>query len=83
MQLPAININGTARSDLLEQHMNARRLLSKAIEGLQECAPHGRDYQTLPDGQNALHKALDEHSNRLLKLRQVAIELETICEHVI
>lgn len=83
MQLPVVNINGTAASDLLERHMTVKRHLQHAVETLSECAPHGRDYQTLPDHQQALHRAIDEHSNRMLKLRQVMVELEIIAEHVI
>lgn len=85
MQLPIININGTARSELLEQHLNVKRHLSHAIAALQDACPHGRDYQTLaPDcASRALYVALDEHSNRLLQLRQVLVEIETIAEHVV
>lgn len=85
MQLPIINLNGTARSDLLEQHLVVKRHLSHAIAALQEACPHGRDYQTLPGDKatTALHTALDEHSNRLLRLRQVLVEIETIAEHVV
>jgi hypothetical protein len=83
MQLPCININGTAPSDLLEAHMKVRRHLQKAVEAMHDCAPHGRDYQTLTDGRAALHRAIDEHSNRMLKLRQILVELEIICEHVV
>lgn len=85
MQLPVINLNGTARSDLLEQHMTIMRHLRHALEALQEACPHGRDYQTLGDGGGALalHQAMDEHSNRVLRLRQVMAEIETIAEHVV
>lgn len=76
MQLPCIN--GTAPSQILENHQLARRHLQHAIETLSNCWPHGRDYQTLPDPQRALRTATDEHSNRILKLRQLMIELEII-----
>ena len=84
MQLPIINLNGTAASDLLEQHQTVARDLRSAVQALQEACPHGRDYQTLggEKASEALHRALDEHSNRLLKLRQVLAEMETIVEHV-
>lgn len=85
MQLPIVNLNGTSASELLEQHLLVCRHIRHAIEALQEACPHGRDYQTLGDEKapQALHRALDEHSNRLLKLRQVLAEVETIAEHVV
>lgn len=85
MQLPIINVNGTSRSELLEQHQLVCRHIRHAIVALQEACPHGRDYQTLPGDKatTALHTALDEHSNRLLRLRQVLVEVETIAEHVV
>ena len=85
MQLPVVNLNGTAASELLEQHLLVKRHLQHAIEALQEACPHGRDYQTLggEKASQALYRALDEHSNRLLRLRQVLVEIETIAEHVV
>lgn len=85
MQLPVININGTSPSDLLEQHMLVKRHLAHAIEALQQACPHGRDYQTIShlDGGMAFQRAMDEHSNRLLRLRQVMVEIDTIAEHVV
>jgi hypothetical protein len=85
MQFPIVNLNGTSAFELLEQHLVVKRHLTHAIAALQEACPHGRDYQTLGDYKalQALHIALDEHSNRLLRLRQVLVEIETIAEHVI
>lgn len=85
MQLPIVNVNGTSRSELLEQHQLVARHIRHAMEALQEACPHGRDYQTLGGDKatQALHRALDEHSNRLLALRQVLAQIETIAEHVV
>lgn len=85
MQLPIININGTSPSQLLEQQLLVCRHIRHAIEAMQEACPHGRDYQTLggEKASQALHRALDEHSNRVLRLRQVLVEIETIAEHVV
>lgn len=81
MQLPQININGTARSDLLEQYLTAKRALDHAIEALAEAYPHGRDYQTLPHG--AHQQAMNEHADRMRRLRTIRAEVETLAEAVV
>lgn len=81
MQLPQININGTERSDLLEGYMTARRLLQHAAEALSAASPHGRDYQTCPAG--SFYVAQQEHADRIVKVRQVIAEIETIAEHLV
>jgi hypothetical protein len=81
MQLPQININGTERSDLLEDYMKARRALQHAVEALGACSPHGRDYQTAEPG--AFYVAQREHADRIIKVRQVLAEIETLAEHVV
>jgi hypothetical protein len=48
MQLPTINNNGTAPSDLLEQQLEAIKHVRRAIEAVEGTCPHGRDY--VPQG---------------------------------
>lgn len=83
MQLPQININGTERSDLLEDLIAAKRALEHAISALNGCSPHGRDYQTVADGGVAFYAAQREHVERVVKVRQVLAEIETLAEHVV
>jgi hypothetical protein len=81
VQLPQININGTERKDLLHDYMAARRALQLAVEALSACSPHGRDYQTAEPG--AFYAAQREHADRLVKVRSVMAEIETLAEHVV
>lgn len=83
MHLPQINLNGTARSDLLELYLDAKIALERAITALNAAAPHGRDYQTYPDHSTVVYAALREHADRILKVRQVLAEIETIAEHIV
>lgn len=83
MQLPQININGTQRSDLLELYFDAKRALTHAIDALNAAAPHGRDYQTYPAGDQIFYAAQREHTERVLKVRQVLAEIETLAEHIV
>jgi len=81
MQLPQLNINGTDRDVLLDDYLRARKALNHAIEALCAAAPHGRDYQTLHAG--SLSLALSEHADRMVALRKVLAEIETIAEHIV
>jgi len=80
MQLPQININGTERSDLLKDYTTAGMALQHAVDALGACSPHGRDYQTLEPG--AFSAAQREHADRIVRVRQVLAEIETLAEHV-
>lgn len=46
--VPTVNLNGTARSDLIQQIGDVVEALDEAIKTLQDAAPHGRDYQIGP-----------------------------------
>lgn len=81
MQLPRINLNGTGSSELLEQYLNAKRAIQLAVEALGEAWPHGRDYQTLPPGAHQV--AMNEHADRMNRLRAVMAEVETIAESLV
>lgn len=81
MQLPCININGTDRDDLLKDYLAATLALDKAVEALGAVWPHGRDYQTLSVG--AHQRAAEEHAARLVNLRTIRAEIETIAEHLV
>ena len=83
MQLPVININGTERSDLLELYLDAKRALEHAVDALNAAAPHGRDYQTYRDHDQTFYAAQREHADRILKVRAVLAEIETLAEHVV
>ena len=47
---PVVNINGTSAEELLNQLQGASEAISIAFKALQEAYPHGRDYQTAPQG---------------------------------
>lgn len=78
MQLPIINICGTDRSALLDTYMLGIHALREAIDALNECTPHGRDYQH----GGSINAALQEHAVRTMKVRNVLAEIETLAEHL-
>lgn len=82
MQLPTINLGGTAREDLLRDHLEAMKALREAISKVGALAPHGRDYPKTAAAPGSLYHAQKEHADRLRALRVVLAEIETIVEHL-
>jgi hypothetical protein len=76
MMVPTIHLNGTLRRDLMEAAMNAANAVRAASEQVARTGPNGRDYY--PQGDDALRKAQTEHCARMMKLKQVAEELEDL-----
>jgi hypothetical protein len=77
---PTINLNGTAPRVLLDQHLKAIDTLRYATSTLQAAEPSDRDYQTAPIG--TFTAAMQEHCDRLRRLRTVIDELQEIAEHI-
>ena len=73
---PTVNMNGTARDDLLAQVATAKSALRIAMDKFREMTPHGRDYQTAPEGD--FEKARDQHFYRCAKLETFEQELHEI-----
>lgn len=76
---PAINMNGTAASDLLDGYIKAMNAIQAASNAVARTSPNGRDYQTVhPDN---LRHAMLQHSQRLQKLDAIRAELGALAEH--
>jgi hypothetical protein len=67
--LPRVNLNGTSRNALIQQRREVCDALNSALEALERAAPHGRDYQTAPDG--ALETARHQHEARCTQLAEL------------
>lgn len=78
--IPAVNNNGTAYQDLLNQVSDALMHLEAAEAYLGQMTPHGRDY--LPQGGPDYLKAAEQHSARRLAVRKVAEELKEIARGI-
>ncbi len=79
MTKPTIHSNGDRPEVLRDGYLSAYHAVNEAGKALQEIAPNGRNYY--PQGDSAINNALDEHGDRLSKLRFVAIELMELAEH--
>lgn len=79
MQLPIVNkLSGTDAEDLLRDYLHAKKALQLAAEALSAAYPHGRDYQG-----GDINVAMNEHAARLLKIRQVIAEIDTLAESLV
>lgn len=79
--VPRVNLNGTSRGALVHQRREVCDALLSALRALERAAPHGRDYQTAPQG--AFEAARRQHEARCTQLadmrRQItqeAIEIQ-------
>lgn len=70
---PKINLNGSAGTDLIKGYSDAHRALDAALDALARITPHGRDYQTSPEGD--YEKARAEHIARCTAVRAVRDEM--------
>ena len=82
MILPHVHNNGTSRSELLEQFMNARRAIAAALEAVGAACPNDRDYYVSNDPQ-AGHKAREEHADRQRCLYKLIADYEILAEEVL
>jgi hypothetical protein len=73
---PTVHMNGTGWKDLYEECAAASHAISDAMSALQKAAPNGRDYYVQAAG--AIGTAIDQHWDRLKRLRAVKAELDYI-----
>ena len=80
MIYPTIHLGGTARADLLAQHLVAMLAVAAAIEALRLACPNGRDYY--PQGADYINAAMDAHGKRLDALQAILADLEALAMHI-
>jgi len=80
MQLPQVNLNGTAKADLSKQYEAAYDALQTAHCTFLLAAPHARDYQTLPP--ECYARARDEYTQRLEALESALGYIAVLALHV-
>lgn len=66
---PTVNINGTASSDLRDQQRSVHDAAYALHKALLEACPHGRDYQTAPEGD--YERARGEHEDRCASAKTI------------
>lgn len=77
---PTVHLNGSDGARLEETLDKAAQACQEAINALQECYPHGRDYYVQDD--TAYRWACDAHNARAKKLHEVMGDLMEISRNV-
>jgi hypothetical protein len=77
---PIVNINGTSINELLEQTQAAAFAVQTAYRALQLAAPHGRDYQTAPEG--TYRKAREQYNIWMDQLQDIHNGLNEIGQQI-
>ena len=81
IMLPQVNLNGTSAEALLRQYTQAADALRVAVNAFVDVTPHGRDYQTLPDGSYAV--AREQHRAHLINLDAALAYAEALANSII
>ena len=76
LTLPTLHLNGTSARSLLSGYEEAYEAVREAIVFVARAYPNGRDYY--PQGDTAISEALLEHERRLMLLKAVSDELESM-----
>ena len=80
MILPRVHLNGTDRTTLLDQNLEALEAVRGAIAALERAQPHSRDYYMLGDG--AVQAAIFAHVSRLQELERISRDLQQLVDHL-
>lgn len=80
MRHPTIHLNGTSKKSLLDGYHTAYLALRAAQAALVAITPHGRDYY--PQGEGAIHEALKEHRENIMKVYEVSRDIEAHVQHI-
>jgi len=78
LTFPTLHLNGSGYERLFDLHAEANGALRNALNKLAEAAPHGRDFYVQGDG--AFEEARKEHEDRLVRIRAVMEEMDSILE---
>jgi hypothetical protein len=77
---PLVNLNGTSADALLADRRKVWNAIRDTMKALQECAPHGRDYQTAPRG--AYEAARERYSAQFAVLDKLSNEIMDECKFI-
>lgn len=76
VMIPSTHLNGTSKTELIQQNIDAYEHILESIQLLQKACPNGRDFY--PQGPQAINAAIEGHRSRVRRLEEVRAELETI-----
>ena len=78
LEIPVVNRNGTEKRELVEQFWTIKRMLEDVNTFMAGATPHGRDFQTMSEGEVTAAKAREAFAERRTILRAMAREFEAV-----
>jgi glucokinase len=76
--VPVVNLNGSSKESLLNDYLAIMRALEAANKAMAEATPHGRDFQTVPNGDWVGQKAREAFHERRALIRAMHAEFEAV-----
>lgn len=76
MMIPTVHLNGTSKTELVEQNERVFVALQNAYVAMKQASPNGRDFYT--KGDSALSRALEEHRERMVRMHTLMDQYEQI-----
>jgi hypothetical protein len=76
--VPVVNLNGSSKESLLQDYLAIMRALEAANKAMAEATPHGRDFQTVPNGEWVGQKAREAFHERRALIRAMYAEFEAV-----
>lgn len=73
---PVINLNGASKDSLLNNHLTVLNYLRVAAKAMHDVFPHGRDFQTAPNGTGT--RARQEVLLRCIKIEELIVDYEAL-----
>lgn len=70
LALPQVNLNGTAREQLVEQQCDVVVILRALLKAMAEAYPNGRDYQLRPAEYAPAREAWEERMQTIENMRE-------------
>lgn len=81
LAVPRVHLNGTSKTALIEQYLEAYRAVEKAITKVAANYPHARDYYV--QGNEVVAQSQREHTSRIARLKEISKELEDIVQGIV
>lgn len=76
--VPMVHMNGSGKKNLIDGYIAAARAVNDAMVLICEAYPHMRDYYPLDNSDVIFKQAQEQHYTRIDKLREVALELNSL-----
>lgn len=74
--LPIVHLNGTSKSQLLDDREAVYYALGQAYDALKQMGPNGRDYYPIP---GRMELAIEQHRRRLAAIDAIRNEIGAEC----